>query len=81
MQVLASDKTGTLTLNQLSLDKGEIAAAAGLSNEDVLLYAALSARWTNNDAIDKAVTAALEGGQEVCRSSCHALPHACCGLL
>ena len=65
MQVLASDKTGTLTLNQLILDKDEIAAAADLSHNDVLLYAALSARWTNNDAIDKAVTAALEGGEQV----------------
>ena len=65
MQVLASDKTGTLTLNQLILDKDEIAAAADLSHDDVLLYAALSARWTNNDAIDKAVTAALEGGEQV----------------
>ena len=65
MQVLASDKTGTLTLNQLILDKEEIAAAEGMSHEDVLLYAALSARWTNNDAIDKAVTAAVDGGEEV----------------
>ena len=65
MQVLASDKTGTLTLNQLILDKEEVAAAKGLSHNDVLLYAALSARWTNNDAIDKAVTAAVEGGEEV----------------
>jgi H+-transporting ATPase len=64
MEVLASDKTGTLTLNRLTLDKKDILAWGGYSQEQVLLLAALSAKWSNNDAIDRAVTAAVEGGQE-----------------
>jgi H+-transporting ATPase len=59
MEVLASDKTGTLTLNQLSLDKEDILNGQGFSKDDVLIYACLSAKWENNDAIDKAVTGAL----------------------
>ena len=65
MQVLGSDKTGTLTLNRLTLDASEVQAFGGLSPADVLLHAAMSARWSNNDAIDKAVTASVEGGQQV----------------
>ena len=30
----------------------------------MLLLASLSAKWSNNDAIDRAVTSALEGGQQ-----------------
>ena len=66
LRVLGSDKTGTLTLNRLTLDLEEIQPWGALSPEDVLLHAALSARWSNNDAIDKAVTASVKGGQEVC---------------
>lgn len=35
-------------------------AAPGWTAEDVLLQASLSARWNNADAIDTAVTAAVE---------------------
>lgn len=65
MEILASDKTGTLTLNRLQLDKQEIVAAKGHAAEDVLLMASLSAKWSNNDAIDKAVTGAMGGDQKV----------------
>ncbi|KAK9806555.1 hypothetical protein WJX73_000387 [Symbiochloris irregularis] len=67
MEILASDKTGTLTLNRLQLDKQEIVASKGHSAEDVLLMASLSAKWSNNDAIDKAVTGAMGGDQKVIR--------------
>ena len=70
MEILASDKTGTLTLNRLQLDKEEIVAAKGYSAEDVLLLASLSAKWSNNDAIDKAVTGAMGGNEMV--SPCRA---------
>lgn len=64
VEVLASDKTGTLTLNKLSLDKNDILPAGGRSVEDVLLMAAISAKWENADAIDTAVTNAVGGGKE-----------------
>lgn len=64
MEVLASDKTGTLTLNQLQLDKDEILANKDYSHDDVLLMASLSAKWENNDAIDKAVTGAMGGNDK-----------------
>ncbi|KAL3158516.1 hypothetical protein ABBQ38_010745 [Trebouxia sp. C0009 RCD-2024] len=64
MEVLCSDKTGTLTLNKLSLDQEDILTWKDHSQAQVLLLAALSAKWTNNDAIDRAVTNAVEGGQE-----------------
>lgn len=65
MEVLASDKTGTLTLNRLQLDKDEIVSHGGCGKDDVLLMASLSAKWSNNDAIDKAVTGAMGGNDQV----------------
>ncbi|GJR05470.1 plasma membrane ATPase 4 [Tanacetum coccineum] len=53
MDVLCSDKTGTLTLNKLSVDKNLIEVfAKGLDKEQVLLYAARASRTENQDAID-----------------------------
>jgi magnesium-transporting ATPase (P-type) len=65
MEVLASDKTGTLTLNQLTLDKEDILAWGDSTKDDVLLMASLSAKWDHNDAIDKAVTGAMGGDIQV----------------
>ncbi|KAK9819692.1 hypothetical protein WJX72_001191 [[Myrmecia] bisecta] len=64
MEVLASDKTGTLTLNKLTLDKQDILAWGNASKDEVLLMASLSARWSNNDAIDSAVVNALGGNEQ-----------------
>ncbi|GAQ86611.1 hypothetical protein KFL_003000045 [Klebsormidium nitens] len=66
MEVLASDKTGTLTLNRLTLDKDDILAWGASSKDDVLLTASLSAKWDHNDAIDKAVTEAMGGDAKIC---------------
>ncbi len=60
MEILCSDKTGTLTKNILTLDKEDIEAWGGNSRDEVLLQAALSARWENQDAIDRAMTGALD---------------------
>lgn len=66
MEVLASDKTGTLTLNQLQLDKEEIFANNDSSRDGVLLMASLFAMWEKNNAIDKAVTGAISGRKQAC---------------
>ncbi len=57
MDVLCSDKTGTLTQNKLTV--GEVILAGQSSSRDVLLYAALASRADDMDAIDQAVFGAL----------------------
>jgi len=56
MDVLCSDKTGTLTQNRLTLGRIEVFAAS--DEQAVLLAAALASRAEDRDAIDEAV---LEG--------------------
>lgn len=66
MSVLCSDKTGTLTLNRLTLDEAEIQPAAGYTPRQVLEMAALSAKWgSGQDAIDKAMTASVGGSDNL----------------
>ncbi|WP_312260816.1 plasma-membrane proton-efflux P-type ATPase [Candidatus Igneacidithiobacillus taiwanensis] len=62
MQVLCSDKTGTLTQNRLTL--GEIETAAGVDKDDVLRAAALASKAEDQDSIDLAVLAAA-GNQQL----------------
>ena len=50
MDVLCADKTGTLTMNRLSLDA--VLAQPGFSDEDVLRTAALASNAANQDPID-----------------------------
>jgi len=57
MDVLCSDKTGTLTQNKLTL--GEPAAMEGVSVADVVESAALASRAEDRDTIDLAVLAGL----------------------
>jgi H+-transporting ATPase len=61
MDLLCTDKTGTLTKNELTL--GELTAAAGVSRDELLLAAALASRRDVPDAIDAAVLAALGDGK------------------
>ena len=56
---------------RLVLDKDEVDAAPGWTVEDVLLFASLSARWHNADAIVTAVTAAVEVSFLPSRMSLH----------
>ncbi len=58
MDILCSDKTGTLTQNKLTL--GDIAVFAAKDEQEVLLMAALASREENRDAIDEAVFLGLQ---------------------
>lgn len=55
MDILCSDKTGTLTLGRMAVVKSECVPFDGSSLEDLLLMALLSSRRVNTDAIDTAV--------------------------
>ncbi|KAJ1930624.1 hypothetical protein IWQ60_000132 [Tieghemiomyces parasiticus] len=60
VSVLCSDKTGTLTLNELTFDEPYL--KPGYSQEDILLYSYLSSEPGTRDPIEVAVrTAAQEG--------------------
>jgi len=58
MDVLCSDKTGTLTKNQLVL--GDPFVLEGISADDLILDAALASRKEDGDPIDLAVIAGLK---------------------
>ncbi|KAK8954914.1 Plasma membrane ATPase [Platanthera zijinensis] len=65
MDVLCSDKTGTLTLNKLSIDKNLVEVfSKGVSKDDVVLYAARASRVENQDAIDAAMVGMLADPKE-----------------
>ncbi len=57
MDVLCSDKTGTLTQNKLTLGSVEVFGSA--SEQDVILAAALASREEDRDAIDEAIIEGL----------------------
>ena len=57
VDILCSDKTGTLTKNQLTL--GEPVLLAATDAQDCILAAALASKIEDRDAIDTAVIAAL----------------------
>ncbi|KAL2630277.1 hypothetical protein R1flu_014963 [Riccia fluitans] len=60
MDILCSDKTGTLTLNKLTVDTSLIETfASGIDKHEVLLLAARAARIENQDAIDTAIVGTL----------------------
>ncbi|KAL8208659.1 hypothetical protein R6Q57_008071 [Mikania cordata] len=65
MDVLCSDKTGTLTLNKLTVDKNLIEVfGKGVDKEQVLLFAARASRTENQDAIDAAIVGTLADPKE-----------------
>ena len=61
VDVLCSDKTGTLTQNKLTL--GDPFRANNVPAEQIILYAALASRADNNDTIDLAVLGGLKNKQ------------------
>ncbi len=60
MEVLCSDKTGTLTKNELTL--GELEPVPGISRDDLILAAVLASRGDAPDAIDTAILAVAPSG-------------------
>ncbi|EOY31840.1 hypothetical protein QUC31_019619 [Theobroma cacao] len=65
MDVLCSDKTGTLTLNKLSVDKNLIEVfVKDVDKEHVVLLAARASRTENQDAIDAAIVGMLADPKE-----------------
>ena len=58
VDVLCTDKTGTLTLNQLTL--GSAFVAEGLEEQDVIVVASLASRRDDSDPIDTAVLDGLD---------------------
>jgi len=60
MDVLCSDKTGTLTQNRLAL--GEPALFDSISESDLIRYAALASRSEDHDPIDQAIFEKVESG-------------------
>uniref|UniRef100_A0A1J3G0J6 Plasma membrane ATPase n=1 Tax=Noccaea caerulescens TaxID=107243 RepID=A0A1J3G0J6_NOCCA len=65
MDVLCSDKTGTLTLNKLSVDKNLIEIfKKGIDTDMAVLMAARAARLENQDAIDTAIVSMLSDPKE-----------------
>jgi len=61
VDILCTDKTGTLTLNTLTL--GDAFAVPGITGDDVILNAALASRADDNDTIDTAVLGGLASDQ------------------
>ncbi|KAJ0031051.1 hypothetical protein Pint_14655 [Pistacia integerrima] len=65
MDVLCSDKTGTLTLNKLTVDKSLIEVFVKDTDKDgLVLYAARASRTENQDAIDASIVGMLSDPQE-----------------
>ncbi|XP_022869851.1 ATPase 8, plasma membrane-type-like isoform X1 [Olea europaea var. sylvestris] len=65
MDVLCSDKTGTLTLNKLTVDKEMIEVFPDNMDKDtVVLLAARASRVENQDAIDASIVNMLSDPQE-----------------
>lgn len=58
MDILCSDKTGTLTKNEMEV--GDVFATGDSPTSDVLLFAALSSRKEDSDPIDSVITAKAE---------------------
>ncbi|XP_054821846.1 ATPase 8, plasma membrane-type [Prosopis cineraria] len=65
MDVLCSDKTGTLTLNKLTVDKALIEVfPVGMDKDTLVLHAARASRVENQDAIDASIVGMLGDPKE-----------------
>ncbi|KAL5757222.1 hypothetical protein ACOSP7_021668 [Xanthoceras sorbifolium] len=65
MDVLCSDKTGTLTLNKLTVDKSMVEVfVKDIDKDAVILYGARASRVENQDAIDACIVGMLADPKE-----------------
>ena len=69
MDVLCSDKTGTITKNELTL--GEVKPLTGFTEKDVLLFATLASREEDRDPIDGAIIAKANASREIVEAVRH----------
>ena len=63
MDILCSDKTGTITKNELTL--GGTKSYAKFTENDVLLFSALASREEDQDPIDKAILVKVKSAQAI----------------
>jgi len=63
MDILCSDKTGTITENKLTI--AEIGTMEGHSEHDVLLYGALASKEENKDPIDDTIIAKAREHEDI----------------
>jgi H+-transporting ATPase len=63
MDVLCSDKTGTITKNELTV--GEVKSFTGFTDEDMLLFGTLASREEDRDPIDDAIVARTKTLHEI----------------
>jgi magnesium-transporting ATPase (P-type) len=63
VSVLCSDKTGTMTLNELKFDEPWLSPR--YKKSDILLYAYLCSEQSTNDAIEMAVVSAAKQGLDI----------------
>ncbi|KAL8443594.1 hypothetical protein Emag_005872 [Eimeria magna] len=59
VEILCTDKTGTLTVNVLTLSRDELSVEEGFTAEELLMYASLASTLTDPEAIDLAINAAV----------------------
>ncbi|KAJ1654732.1 hypothetical protein IWQ61_005389 [Dispira simplex] len=57
--ILCSDKTGTLTLNELTIDKGTLKTYSHFDPDEIILMSAYASRVEHQDAIDYCVVNSL----------------------
>lgn len=69
MDVLCSDKTGTITKNKLTV--GEVKPLSGFTEKDVLLLATLASREEDRDPIDDAIIAKSKTLNEIAEAIRH----------
>lgn len=76
VSILCSDKTGTLTLNQLTFDEPYLCGE--FTKEDILLYSYIASEPGANDPIEKAVRHAAQEGvprlKGLAKGSEHSIP-------